>query len=457
MPEWHNRSMEIRTFEELTTPDHRTLAFTPLGLSTMGLLKPEDAAAFQQQVIAHCDLAENVGEGTRGSFERLRTLHSYGVLCYETYTVAQDLAWLLLEQALRERFLEFYNHVVPLVSVKTGDQVPLAASDFAAVDDAFRRGGSHARGGWHLQLSDGSTMNFFGSMGQLQDWARKEGLLDGQRNKRLDPLYRSMRNDAAHPHYHLGMPVDSARTIRDLAEIINRLWGHTTPGGRLYPAPLERQVLIVAWTGAEQGVTHTLLRDYQLEWFAEPGDWKCIIVRGVFEDEGVWEFDAQFERTNFPAELLWGPGSREDALAWLREAAPEHDTVPYLDRLFTVRIHEGRVSIARRPEVALALPPERRAGRWLLVRADFPLDAFVHGRHLKDGIACSGSIVEQIDRRASGESSLPSCALEELFDGEWAGLVDRLSKLGISDPSPLLHVHVPPRFTLGVAPDVEAD
>jgi hypothetical protein len=163
--------MEIKSFEELTTPDERTLAFTPLGLSTMGLLKPEDAADFQQQVIAHCDLADDVTEGTRNSFERLRTLHSYGVLCYEAYTVSQDLAWLLLEQALRERFLEFHNHVVPLVSAKTGDQVPLPANDFSVVDDAFRRGGSHAKGKWTLLLTNGSTMEFSGSMGQLQDSA----------------------------------------------------------------------------------------------------------------------------------------------------------------------------------------------------------------------------------------------------------------------------------------------
>jgi len=452
--------MRIRTFEELTSPDQRTLAFTPLGLSTMGLLKPEDAAEFQQQLIAHCDLADNVTEGTRNSFERLRTLHSYGVLCYEAYTVAQDLAWLLLEQALRERFLEFYSHVVPMVNAKTGGQAPLKANEFSIVDNAFRQGGSHAKGKWNLPISNGSTMEFSGSMGQLQEWARKEGLLDGQRNKRLDPLYRSMRNDVAHPHYHLVMPVDSARTIRDLAEIINRLWGHSTPGGRLYPAPLQREVLIVAWTGAEQGVTHTLLRDYQLEGFREAGDWKCIIVLGLFEDEGVWEFDAQYERTNFPAELLWGPGSRDEALAWLKEAAPEHDTVSYLDRLFTVRIHEGRASIARRPEVVLFLPPERRAGRWLLVRADFPLDAFVHGRHLKDGIPCASSGLTMEKKRgqgADGGDPLPGCALEELFDGSWDGLVDKLSTIGITNPAPLLQVRVPPRFTMGVAPDVEAD
>lgn len=217
----------------------------------------------------------------------------------------------------------------------------------------------------------------------------------------------------------------------------------------------------MAWTDAEQGVTHTLLRDYQLELFSEPGDWTCVIVRGVSEDEGIWEFDAQYERTNFPAELLWGPGSREAALAWLNEAKPKGDTIPHLDRLFAVRIHEGRVSIARRPEVALALPSNRREGRWLLVRADFPIDAFVHGRHLKDGVSCGGSqaIVRQLHEGVIVTSPpIPSCAVEELFDGDWEAMVEILGRrFHVADPAALSAVRVRPRFSMGDAPDVESD
>ncbi len=303
---------QIKTLEQLTTPDERTLRFTPLGFSTMGTLAPEAAAEFQQQVIAHCDLHPDVAEGTRNGFERLRTLHSYGIFCYDTFTVVDDLAWLLLEQALRERFLAFYDGVVPLIHATTREERPLAATRFDAVDDAFRRGGSHGKGRWLLRLSNGRTMDFRGGMAQLQEWARRENLLDGQRNKRLDPVHVSMRNAVAHPHYHLAMTPDSARTIRDLAEMINRLWGHRTPGGRLYPAPLDRQILVVAWTDSEQGVTHTLLRDYQLaDFLRDPaataeGPWTCIVVRGVFEDESVMEFNAQYEYTNCPADLLWG-------------------------------------------------------------------------------------------------------------------------------------------------------
>ncbi|NNN10217.1 MAG: hypothetical protein HKL85_13625 [Acidimicrobiaceae bacterium] len=103
----------IKTLAELITPDERTgsaLRFTPLGLNMGGTLKPEYAAEFQQQVIAHCDLHPDVAEGTRNGFERLRTLHSHGIFCYEVFTVADDLAWLLMEQAFRElRIPEFSN------------------------------------------------------------------------------------------------------------------------------------------------------------------------------------------------------------------------------------------------------------------------------------------------------------------------------------------------------------
>ncbi len=50
-----------------------------------------------------------------------------------------------------------------------------------------------------------------------------------------------MRNRVAHPErYHLLSPLESARSLCDAAEIVNKLWGHDTPGGRLFPAPLQR-------------------------------------------------------------------------------------------------------------------------------------------------------------------------------------------------------------------------
>ena len=241
-------AMDIRTFTELTTPDERSLRFTPLGLATGGKLGPENAAEFQQRSIAAADLVPAVPEGTRSSFERLRTLHAYGVLCYDLFTVVDDLTWIVLEQALRERFIEFYGGVVPLVG-KDGAQSMFSASDFEAISEAFRQGGSHA--GWRLRLrTQGTSMRLPLTLGPLLRWARQEQLLHGQRNRRVEEdLFNKIRNRFAHGGgFRVGMPNQSARRIRDLAEIINRLWGRRTPGGRLYPAPLQREVLIIGWS-----------------------------------------------------------------------------------------------------------------------------------------------------------------------------------------------------------------
>jgi len=227
--------MDIRTFADLTTPDIRSLSFTPLGLSPRGLT-PESAAEFQQRAISAADLVPAVPEGTRSSFERLRTLHTYGVLCYDNFTVVEDLTRVVLEQALRERFITFYGEVIPLVR-RDGTESMLPASGFDAINAAFRRGGSHARGGWELR-NQRTSMRVPLSLGSLLDWARQEELLHGKRNRLIENVLHELRNRFAHGgSFRVGMPNQSARAIRDCAEIINRLWGSLTPGGCLYPAP----------------------------------------------------------------------------------------------------------------------------------------------------------------------------------------------------------------------------
>jgi hypothetical protein len=337
--------MDIRTFADLTTPDLRSLSFTPLGLSPRGLT-PESAADFQQRAIAAADLVPDVPEGTRSSFERLRTLHAYGVLCYDNFTVVDDLTRVVMEQALRERFVTFYGEVIPLVR-RDGTESMLPASDFDAINAAFRRGGSHARGGWELRLRNrGTSMRVPLSLGSLLDWARQEGLLHGQRNRLLENVLHELRNRFAHGGgFRVGMPNHSVRAIRDCAEIINRLWGSLTPGGRLYPAPLQREVLVIGWSPTwstmAEGAGATVMHAHQLPDGTEPDDWMYLVVRGVWDDPGLWQFDAHHEFTMYPTELLWGPGARRDALAWLEATAPEGDEVHHLDRVFAVRRHDG--------------------------------------------------------------------------------------------------------------------
>jgi len=449
---------EIRSLGQLMAPDERTLHFVPVGFSPAEALTPEYAAEFQQQAIAHCDLHPDVPEWTRRSFERLRTLHTYGVLCYETYTAAHDLAWLALEQALRDRFVAYYSGTVPLVNPKTGEEKPITARDFTVIDTAFRRGGSHVRGEWQLHVKAGEPLAFRGSMTQLLEWARREGLLEGQRNRWLDSVLVEMRNAVAHPSDHLVMPPDSARTIADLAEIVNRLWGHPTPGGRLYPAPLERQILVVAWTEREGALSVTVVRRHQLDSSRELDSWACVVLRGVFNDPDLTQFDARFERTSYPAELLFGPASFARAREWVERADPQPDTIKHLDRLFVLRTYDGKVSLPRRPEAALGVPEDRRVGQWYIIRADYPNDAFAHVRHINRGVECVDGR-RPGNRPAEDASGISTpCPVEEVFVGTWEqmaqSLADRILRAEHPGDPP---ARIPSRIDFALIPDLEAD
>lgn len=72
-------------------------------------MRPEDAAKFQQQIVAQFELAPQVAEGTRDSFEDLRKVFAYGLLCYEIFTLVNDRGLLVLEQALRDRFIDHHQ------------------------------------------------------------------------------------------------------------------------------------------------------------------------------------------------------------------------------------------------------------------------------------------------------------------------------------------------------------
>lgn len=120
----------------------------------------------------------------------------------------------------------------------------------------------------------------------------------------------NLRDLVAHPTgYHLATPVDVARTLRDLAEIINHLWGAPTPGGRLYPAPIKREVVALAWDEGETQVHVGLASDLTGE---QPPDkpWRCAIVR---------EYTARVTDLHRP-ESLSGPDFQR-----LRRADSEQD------------------------------------------------------------------------------------------------------------------------------------
>ena len=97
--------MEIKTYQELIAPDERSklAAFIEARLPDGGF-DMEIAARVVQEHVSRIDLHSDVPEVVADIFERVRKVYCYGLFEYEMFTVAQDQAILLLEQALRERF-----------------------------------------------------------------------------------------------------------------------------------------------------------------------------------------------------------------------------------------------------------------------------------------------------------------------------------------------------------------
>lgn len=367
--------MIIKTLAELAQPDEASLHFTPWGLGPK--MRAEDAAEYQQKLIARYELSERIPETTRNSFERLRTIYSYGVLCYELYTVAADQARLVVEQALRDRFVLFYDGMVTFTDAQGADH-PVTASKF---DDVYR--GIHQDGrlfkpkSWRLKLRGGhAPIRFDGMLTSLLRWARAEGLLGGQRDRMRDGPRVRLRNYAAHPGYHLETPVDAAGEIADLAAIINRLWG--APAG----APVRREIVAIAWT--DTAVTSGLARYFSTA--PLQGEPSCVIVRANPDDPELLQYDARYEATAYPCDYLWGPGTWQDGQAWLEREQPDGDEAQLLDRLFILRFHQKRLYLPQVPPIVAGLGDDQKDGIWYVIRADSPFDAFSHQRQILAGI-----------------------------------------------------------------------
>jgi hypothetical protein len=412
--------MEIRSFESLTTPDERTLHFGPLGLG--GAMPGEIATEHQQRVVAPFGLVDQVPEHTRRAFERLQLLHTYGVFCYEFFTVADENSLLVLELALAERFMAFYGNEVPFVIARgpdKGKELPLGIQYYDEVYRAVRSDGSHSQPNIYLKPKSGNKpFRFNGLFSDLIRWARSERLLGGQRNRRIEPVYARMRNRVAHPRStNITMPVNSARSIRDTAEIINRLWGQNTSGGRLYPAPLDLDVVVLGWN--HDGSETTSFRAECLDRTDLDEDWSWIVINALFDDQ-LNDFNSRYETTGYPSQLLHGPGRYSEIRAWIESTHPSSIQVDYLDRYFLIRVDEDRMFWPMRPSVASGLQDPNRKGLWHLIKADFPGDAFVHlrGGPWGSAIICSKS------------GTCDNCAVEHVGKGKLDTMLRRLRALG---------------------------
>lgn len=358
---------------DLQTPDEMALVFNPMGFG--GRMEPEDAARFQIRAIAEAILIEAIPLDIKQNFERARQLHMYGVLQYEFFTVASDYSLLVLESALRVRFLSYYENGIPVI--RKGQEETLHAASFDDVRRAPRSLRLRGREEIH-PIPVGARA--------LLDWARQERLLPGSETRRVDHALGELRNYAAHPEGRTVLaPPDSSRMIRDVAEVINTLWGHRAPGGRIFPAPITRmpRIASIATNGmgaSEMSLLHIPDLDSQ-ERQSEFAVFLAAEAEKLTERRGDrWAFTYRqgMQRTVYPCEQLWTGSYRELVAALEADAFADcADTVEHLDRLFWIRIEGEQIDEPRSHADLLALD-EPLQGPWHAVVADSPYQAFLH-------------------------------------------------------------------------------
>jgi hypothetical protein len=248
--------MKIKTIEELTAPGDFVRRFVPGGFSTTHQMTLESSLEYIQVMIADRDLAPEIPEHVHRHYDRCRMIHTYGFFqeAYEFFTVSAQLVFFTLEAALGAAFMRDFPPGVPLVQSRKGKNKGerFTTPTYWTFADIFERlnEGWRIEGDPKLESKEFHWQQFNGSMNSLLRWARAKGLFYGERNAEIEEAVLKLRHLGAHPHsVPILTPVDSARAIRDVAELINHLWGYSTPGGRLYGQQQHDQVFLVRWTG----------------------------------------------------------------------------------------------------------------------------------------------------------------------------------------------------------------
>ena len=384
MPDELRNIQGEQILEALREADETTLRFSPWGLG--GRLEPAASAAYLAGLMSHAGLVDTVPEDVRLSFERVRTVFMHGLLDYDLFTAAYSLGHLVLEGALRTRFITYYEGGVPIL--RDGTKEVLSVSSFARYHDALRFARKRRQ---KLQLVGDPPEKLPQGYASLYAWAQRRGLLIGQRNIGVFGSIVKLRNYVAHPEGHMvDMPPNVFRFLRDLTEIVNRLWGHDTEGGRLFPGPIARWArgAAVAPDGSA-AVTFSSLAQVRVE--KDRTDWTYAVFLAAAEDDVIrigpptpgglgFTYTPGFQMTTYPAQLLWGPGRWDELVASLGQLSDSFpvDHVPFLDRIFYVRTTQhGGIEFPRDRHDVLVTDLDDEAATWHVLRADFPMDAFV--------------------------------------------------------------------------------
>lgn len=359
----------ILTLQELQAVDPRSLHFTPGG--TLDPAPPDVAVEHYQRMASTLVLAPGVGDLTRQQFERLHTVFTYGALNHELFTLVTDAARLTFEQALRDRFMATRDGTVSLRD-RDLNEYQITASGYGQFFEQLQ---DLDLIGPRIEMA-GRWTGFNGMLEGLITWARREGLLRGGRSRLVEGFLRDMRNEVAHGSFLPVGPGDALMALSTLAEVINQLWGSPTPGGRLYPQPVTRQVMFIAWSASGDTRTGGLAQTLTAGTTVAEDAWTYVLVRAVHwpdgrEDPNLLDFDSLHATGHFPTVLLWGPGLRCDAVRWLQEKDPQPDTCDYVDQVFLVRVRDGKVLQPMNPAVAAGLDGPDRSGTWHTIRADW--------------------------------------------------------------------------------------
>jgi hypothetical protein len=409
------RPMSTHSLADLRRPDRIWRSMGPFfGYSS----DPEACVAQLNELVASAVLSQEVPERLREQFAVARKLFLHGFFEYGFFWVAAAQGYLIAETALRERFLQYYAGNVPFVWSDGSRSETVNVGHFEQLWDLLR--GRLRPRDWKLASVRSSQPHdgFDGNFTSLLRWAFDEQLLPGRKGTHIGRVFTERRNMAGHPSYGREPPTGPARELCDVAEFINCLWGQRAGDGRLFPVPGRIQRVPVAVVRDRQrgsvsfGGVATLSHSDDLNAEAE-----VTIVQAAIDDN-LASFRDGFESTSYPATKIWGPGSPRDALDFLAANPVPDDEVTFADRLFVIRtgrdLHaeigpfdkrvEG-VELPRSPAVAAMLPGPLHAGKWYVLQADFPDDAFMHvvehrkalGRHrIRRPPRCSCGVDELI-------------------------------------------------------------
>jgi len=370
-------------------------------------------------MLSHATLAPAVPEDVRLSFDRVRTVFMHGLLDYDLFSAAYSLGHLVLEGALRTRFITYYEGRIPIL--RDGSKETLAVSSFSEYHAAL---GAARKRRQKLKLDGDPPEPLPRGYPDLYAWARHRGLLIGQRNIGVFGSIVKLRNYIVHPEGHMvDMPPNVYRFLRDLTEIVKRLWGEDTEGGRLFPGPIAWWARVAALSSdARASLTFSSLAQIRGE--TDRADWTYNVYLAAAEEDLIrigaktpgglgFTYVPGFQMTTYPAELLWGPGRWDELVASIGRFSDDSpvDQVSFLDRVFYIRATpDGGIEFPRDGHDVLATGLDDDLATWHVIRADFPMDAFVFIRdreHVPDPEATRKALTTEIsgDRAARAHAA----------------------------------------------------